>query len=237
MAPRTDRQDSLLTKEMRRTLLGFTDQDRSDQARKNFEVDIRKRISNGLMDFSILNTGLEQIDIDGNGTIDYDDLRIILDSRLVNEYGATENYKYDPETPELPNPDPEFSDTANAYIAVTHMVEFAYRSLRAIGNEPYQILNEAILRGALMGEARHKGVSPEYVFLVWDEDNERVDIEVHEEGGLDPLDKWKQDLPMTPKERNELNSRLTEVVPEEVFQEATPMDTDDLIAEYLVSED
>ena len=189
------------------------------------------------MDFQTLNKGLDREDVDGNGTIDYDDLRIILDSRLVNEYGATENYKYDPESPDLPNPDPDFSDTAIAYIAVSHMVDFAYRGLRAIGNEPYQVLNEAILRGALMGEANYQGVAREYVGLVWDEDNGRVDIEVHDKSGIEPLEKWKQDLPMTAEERGELHEQLIEAVPEEVDQEATPMDFDDLVAGYLVSEE
>lgn len=237
MGERTERQDSLLTKEMRRTLLGRATTDRDNQARKNFETDIRDRITNGLIDFQTLNKGLDRKDTDDNGSIDYDDLRIILDSRLVNDYGVTENYKYDPDSPDLPNSDPDFGDTAMAYIAITHMVAFAYRGLRAIGNEPYQALNEAILRGALIGEANHQGVAREYVALVWDEDNERVDIAVSDKSSIEPLEKWKQDLPMTSEEHGRLHEQLIEAVPEEVYQEATPMDFDDLVEEYLVSEE
>lgn len=236
MVGQSDRQDSLLTKEMRRTLSGTTDVDRDNQSRKNFETDMRERISSGLLDFRILNEGLDLNDPDENGTIDYDDLRIILDSRLVNEYGATENYKYDPESPNLPNPNPEFGDTANANIAVTHLVAFAYRGLRAIGNEPFQVLNEAILRGALMGEANHQGVTRDYVALVWDNDNERVDIKIHDKSSVNPLEKWEQDLPMTSQERNELHRQLIDVVPEDVYQEATPNDFDELVEQYLVVE-
>jgi len=42
---------------------------------------------------------------------------------------------------------------------------------------------------------------------------------------------------MSADERAQLHEELIEVVPEEVYQETTPMDFDDLVSEYLVSED
>ena len=214
----SESQDSLLTTAHREYLLEKPDP--SDYQRKK-RGRMRDRTRIGLTDFNILNHHIEERD-----------LKQIFDKRLQEVTDKQLHEKYG-DLPELPSP--KFDDTAMAYINVTHMVSFAYRGLRAIGNEPHQALNEAILRGALMGEAEHQGISREYVALVWDKDNERVDIEIHSKSSLDPLEKWKQDLPMTANERNELHEKLIDVVPEEVYQEATPIDFDDLVEEYLVS--
>lgn len=222
MAPKTDKDDSLLTDSYREYLIHKPEPDSNGYQRKK-RGRMRDRIRVGLGDFVTLNQKIESRD-----------LKQIFDKRLDEVSGQDEHLKYG-DMPELGEPD--FGDTAMAYILTTHVVSFVYRGLRAIGNEPYQALNEAILRGALMGEAKHKGVTREYVGLVWDEDNERADIVVHDKSNLDPLEKWKRDLPLTPEERGQLHEELIEAVPEDVYQEATPADIDDLIAEYLVSED
>lgn len=214
---RSERQDSLLTKEMRRTLLGTSTIERSGSLKRNFETAMRKRIASGLSDFQTLNKALDRQDVDENGTITNKDLRVMLDSRLAGSSGHTENSKFDSDDPDIPSP--EFSDTANASIAFTHMVTFAYRSLRALGNETHEALNEAILRGALIGEAKHRGVAREYVALVWDETAERVDIKVHEQSDLDPLEKWDEGLPLSAEDKHELDRRLLDRAGEEEFME------------------
>ncbi len=220
-----DRQDSILTKEQRKTIVGASDVEREGAHKRNFESATRKRIRNGLADFAIL-SGAK-----GPG-LDERDLRLIFNS--LNSYTGrrAENEKSGP-VPKAQNR----SDTVPAWIATTHMVSFVYQGLRAIGNEPREALNEAILRGALMGEAIHRDVAREYVFMKFDEDNDRVDIVVHDKADTEPLDKWEQDLPMTSAERQELHEKLIEVVPEDVYEDATPMDFDDLVAEYLVSKE
>lgn len=217
---RTERQNSILTKEQRQTLLGTSNEDREGSGKRNFETAIRKRIRNGLIDFQTLNKGLKRGDVGGNGEITTDDLRTIFDSRLVDR---------DHEPPELPAPD--FDRAAMPYIAVTHLVAFGYRGLRATGNGPDSVMRNAIMRGVLMGEADHRGVDHSLVGIDWD-----FELTVDERSEAEPLEKWKQDLAMTGEERNKLHEQLIEAVPEEVYQEATPMDFDDLVAEYLVSE-
>ena len=215
----TESKDSLLTTAYREYLLEKPDP--SDYQRKK-RGRMRDRVRIGLGDMNLLNQNIEERD-----------LKQIFDKRLQEVTDKQLHEKYG-DLPELPSP--EFDDTAMAYINVTHMVSFAYRGLRAIGNESHQALNEAILRGALMGEAEHHGISREYISLVWDKNNERVDFEIHDKSNLNPLEKWKQDLPMTANERNDLDEKLIDEIPEEVYQEATPGDFDDLIEEYLVSE-
>jgi hypothetical protein len=220
-----DRQNSILTPSRRRALLGMSDGERTGRNKRTFESDTRKRIRSGLADFAIL-SGAK-----GPG-LDERNLKHIFNSLHSYDNDVAENIKKGP-IPKARNR----SDTVPAWIATTHMVSFAYQGLRAIGDEPHEALNEAILRGALHGEAAHQDVSREYVFLIWDEDNDRVDITVHDEADSEPLEKWKQDLPMTPAERGELHEELIEVVPEDVYEDATPMDFDDLVGEYLVSEE
>jgi hypothetical protein len=215
---RTDRQNAILTTSQRDFLLGIADVDRTGSHKRNFETDLRKRIRSGLMDFQTLNSG-----------IDKRDLRLVFDKQFVESDGINGNLKCGnlPEPSEL-----EFGDTAMAYIAVTHLVAFGYGGLRAIGNDPDSVMNNAIMRGVLMGEANHRGVDRSLIKLDWS-----FDLAVHEQAQADPLEKWKENIPLSTEDRAELHEKLIKAVPEEIYQEATPMDFDDLVEEYLVSEE
>lgn len=213
MVAKTDKDHSLLTRRQREILI--TNPDPSDSLRTE-RGRMRNRVRVGLGDFTTLNQNIRPRDLER-----------IFDKRLDETTGKDEHLKYG-DLPELGEPD--FDDTAMAYILTTHMVAFAYRGLRAIGNDPDSILSNAIMRGVEMGEAKHCGVDRSLV--EWD-----FDLEVHDSAELDPLEKWKRDLPMSADERAQLHEELIEVVPEEVYQETTPMDFDDLVSEYLVSED
>lgn len=209
------RSNSLLTQSHREYLIEKPEP--HDYQRKK-RGRMRSRIRNGLMDFSLLNSHIEERD-----------LRQIFDNRLGEATGRVQNLKYG----ELPEPEtPDFDDTAMAYIAVTHMVAFAWRGLRAIGNEPEDIFDNAIMKGVWNGEADHRGISRSLVEVNFD-----FDLEVHSDATIEPLEKWKRDLPLNASERAELHEQLIGAVPEEVYEVSTPMDFDDLVAEYLASEE
>lgn len=210
-----DRSPSLLTDSHRSYLIEKPEPD--DYQRKK-RGRMRSRIRHGLMDLSLLNSHIEERD-----------LRQIFDKRLGEATGRAENLKYG-SLPEAKTPG--FEDTAMAHIAVTHMVAFAWRGLRAIGNEPESIIDEAIMRGVWNGEADHRGISRSLISVDYD-----FDLEVHSNAAVNPLEKWKRDLPLNTSERAELHEQLIEAVPEEVYQSSTPGDFDDLVAEYLVSEE
>lgn len=211
----SDRSPSLLTRSHREYLIEKPEPD--DYQRKK-RGRMRSRVRHGLMDFSLLNSHIEERD-----------LRQIFDKRLGEATGRSQHLKYG----SLPEPDtPDFDDTAMAYITVTHMVAFAWRGLRAIGNEPEAIIDNAIMKGVWNGEADHREISRSLVGVDYD-----FDLEVHSDAALDPLEKWERDLPLKTSERAELHEQLIEAVPEEVYQSSTPVDFDDLIAEYLASEE
>lgn len=214
---RTNRQNAILTDEQRKTLLGISDIERTGSHKRNFETDLRKRIRSGLHDFYELSK------------IEQRDLRLIFDKQFLESDGINGNIKRG-DLPEAS--EPEFRDTANQYVDVTHMVAFAWRGLRAIGNEPKDIIDNAIMKGVWNGEADHRGISRSLVEIDYD-----FDLEVHTDAALDPLEKWKRDLPLTTSEHAELHEQLIEAVPEEVYQSSTPIDFDDLVAEYLASEE
>ncbi|TKX36371.1 hypothetical protein EXE51_11275 [Halorubrum sp. CGM5_25_10-8B] len=214
---RTDRQNAILTDEQRKTLLGISDIERTGSHKRNFETDLRKRIRSGIHDFYELRK------------IGQRDLRLIFDRQFLESDGVNGNIKRG-DLPEAS--EPEFRDTANQYIAVTHMVAFAWRGLRAIGNEPKDIIDNAIMEGVSNGEADYRGISRSLVGVDLD-----FDLEVHSDAALDPLEKWERDLPLKTAERTELHEQLIEAVPEEVYQSSTPVDFDDLVEEYLASEE
>jgi hypothetical protein len=207
----------MLTTEQRKTLLRISDVDRTGSHKRNFETDLRKRIRNGIYDFHELSN------------IDQRDLRLIFDKQFLKSGGVNGNIKRG----DLPKAsEPEFEDTANQFIDIAHMIAFAWRGLRAIGNEPEAIIDNAIMEGVWYGEADHRGISRSLVAVDYD-----FDLEVHSDAVLNPLEKWKRDLPLNTSERGELHEQLIEAVPEEVYQSSTPLDFDDLVAEYLASKE
>lgn len=212
-----DRPENSLLNEMYRAFLKQRHDSSGNQRRLRQQM--RDRVRRGLTDFMLLNQYMQPRDI-----------RQIYDKRLF----VDSDHPLDNEANgELADSDGvEYSDTAMAHIFTTHMISFAYRGLRSIGNTPDEIMSEAIMRGVHKGEAKFREVDSRYVDLDWD-----LDIEVSEMAELSPLEKWKRDLPMRPTERGRLKDRLFEEMPDEAIENAHPGEFDELVSEYLISDE
>lgn len=169
----------------------------------------RNRIRRSLADFNEVNRHIEDRD-----------LKQIFDKRVLDSDQVVTNQYYGEVEPEG---EAELSDTMMARINATHAIEFFWRGLRAIGNEPYEIMGDVIVKGILRGEATHKDVHENMVYLDVDVDDTtesvKLDVRVRPEAELAPLDKYRQGVPLTLDERHAINQQLLDHISEAEYME------------------
>jgi hypothetical protein len=200
-------QDSLLTERYRETL---ELQPESNNYVRDTRAKMRQRVRTGLYDFTYLNQYAEERDIK-----EIFDAKHVMSNRLKDG---------DPDVPDV-RKEKLASDSPfpGQFIPIRHMIEFAYRGMRANGVGPQEFA-QSVLEPALMyGEAKHKSVDPARV-----ESKIGLTLEVHDSEGMDPVEKWKHDVPLSKEDFSELYDRLPEADPDRKIGEQ--------IREHLIDE-
>jgi hypothetical protein len=178
---------SLLRPLYRQYLRGETDLKTSEDDRATRKR-IRERVQLGLDDIPLLNQYAESRDIKQ------------IFHREDDEYETGGNQQ----SPREGNRATLI--TAN-WVPVRHFVSMAWHGLRANGMDKDEIFEKVIVRGIEWGEAEYQGVEDSQI-----ESRISLDkLEYHTDtSDMDPVEKWKRGLGLTPNDIKELDNRLPE---------------------------
>jgi hypothetical protein len=183
-------QDSLLTDRYRETL---EMQPESNKYVRDTRSKMRQRVRTGLYDFTYLNQYAEQRDIDEI---------FHLKHEIPQRKGV------EPDSPDTSKIE-RISDTdlPGQFTPVRHIIEFVYRGMRSAGIDRQEFAEKVLAPALMYGEAKHKDVDPAIV-----ESEIDLTLEVHNNAEeMDPIEKWKHDVPLSKEEFAELYDRLPEV--------------------------
>lgn len=186
-------QDSLLTDRYRETLKM---QPESNNYVRDTRAKMRQRVRTGLYDFTYLNQYAEDRDIR-----EIFDAKHEMSHRLKGEDPDAPDTRKEKLAADSPSP--------GQFVPVRHMIEFAYRGMRANGVGAQEFAENIIAPALMYGEAKHKSVEPGRV-----ESKIDLTLEVHDPEGMDPVEKWKHDIPLSKEDFSELYDRLPEVDPD-----------------------
>lgn len=196
--------NSLLTKTYRELL---KNEPVTGQKARQDRLRMRKRVTQGLKDISLLNQYARADDIE----------------RIFNRDESDK--RSDPNTYE---PDQRKKLLKSHWVHAMHMVSLLWHGLRLKGMEKEDLFEGVVCRGIARGEAKYKEVDTGDVQT----DISFNTLEVHPKE-VDPLERWKRGLGLTNKDLQELHSQLSEH-PE--VDSIVGEDMGALIDEYLVSE-
>lgn len=199
--------NSLLTKAQRKLLKNDAKEPVTGQRARQDRMRMRKRVTQGLKDISVLNQYARAGDIE----------------RIFNREDTDE--RSDPNTHE---PDTRDKYHKTHWVHAMNAVSLFWHGLRLKGMAKDVIFERVICRGIVKGEANFNKVSDASVESDISLNMLEVQVDV-----TDPVEKWKLGLGLTGEDMQELHSRLSEH-PE--VDSLVGEDLGELIQEHLISE-
>ncbi|THE65595.1 hypothetical protein D8Y22_06580 [Salinadaptatus halalkaliphilus] len=189
----------------------------NDNRIRDRRTKIRKRVRDGLYDFTYLNQYAKETDV-----------RQIFDHKyeVPNQVKGVEHS----DTEESKAAISSQMNVPGQFVPVRHMIQFAYRGMRANGMDADEFVNKILEPSIQKGEAKHKDVDRGQVEC----DLTLKTLEVHyDKGEMDPIEKWERGLGLSSDDIRTLHKRVSEH-PE--VEETLGRDIGELINKYLVDD-
>lgn len=178
----------MLTKDMRELLELQPENDNRVRTRR---AEMRERVRVGLHDFMSLNQYVKDTDIEQ-----------IFDHK--HEVSTQVKGVDDDATDEKKAVVSSQMEVPGQFMPVRHMIQFAYRGMRANGVTPNEFVSKILERSIMHAEAEYQGEDPTNVECKLD-----LTLEIHDPDRMDPAEKWKHDVPLSKEDYNEIHERLS----------------------------